>query len=153
MRHRAVERNTECPTGKHGRGSGKAGEIAGARREQSGLGAVCAPHAEVDQQFARRGEHAARGLGRDQGLKMQDVDQPRFDELRVRQRRGDAKDRLAREKRGALGDGVNLAAKAEIGKIIEEVFVESAGALEPINVGGREAKLFEEIKRLLQTGC
>src|SRR4029077_7295487 len=83
---------------------------------------------------------------------MQDVDQPRFDQLRLRQRRDNAKDRLACEKRGALGDGINLAAEAESGKVIEEVFVESTGALEPIDVGRREAKLFQEIQRLRQSG-
>src|SRR5215469_12448370 len=83
---------------------------------------------------------------------MQDVDQPRFNKLRLRQRRGDAKNRLAGEKRGALGDRMDLAAEAEIAKIIEEVCVESTGALEPIDVGGREAKIFEEIQRLLQPG-
>ena len=81
---------------------------------------------------------------------MQDVDQPRFNQLRLRQRRDDAKNRFACEKRGSLGDGMNLAAEAESAKIIEEVFVESAGALEPIDVGGREAKIFEEIQRLLR---
>src|SRR5690242_1001688 len=83
---------------------------------------------------------------------MQDVDQPRFNQLRLRLRRDDAENRFAWEKRGALGDGMNLAAEAESAKIIEEVFVESPGALEPIDVGGREAKLFQEIQRLRQPG-
>jgi hypothetical protein len=73
VRHRAVARYAEGLTGKHGRRSSKAGEIGGARREQSRLGAVSAPHAEVDQQFARRREHAAHGLGGDQRLEVQDI--------------------------------------------------------------------------------
>lgn len=83
---------------------------------------------------------------------MQDIDQPRFDQLRLRQRRDDTKNRFAWEKRCALGYGMNLAAEAESGKIIEEVFIESTGALEPIDVGGREAKLVQKIQRLRQPG-
>ena len=83
---------------------------------------------------------------------MQDVDQSRFDKLRLRQRRGDAQDRLVGEERGAFGDGVDVAAEAEVAEIVEKVFVESAGALEPIDVGGGEAKIFEKIQRLLEPG-
>src|SRR5690242_20341465 len=45
---------------------------------------------------------------------------------------------------------MDLAAEAEIAQIIEQVVVESPGAREPIDVGGREAQLLHKIERLLQ---
>src|SRR5262249_4072276 len=78
--------------------------------------------------------------------------QSRFDELRLRQRRGDAENRLAREKCGALGDGMDFARESECAEIIEKVVVKSARALEPTDIGGREAKIFEKTQRLLQSG-
>ena len=39
------------------------------------------PQAEIDEEFAPRGENHARSLGRDQRLKMYDVDEPRFNKL------------------------------------------------------------------------
>ena len=42
-----------------------------ARAASSANSAPCAPHTEIDRQFARRGQHAVRHLGGDQGLKVQ----------------------------------------------------------------------------------
>ena len=83
---------------------------------------------------------------------MQDIDQARFDELRLRQRRGDPQDRLVGKENRALRHGVDVAGEAEVAQIIEQVFSEPAGALEPVDFGGREAKVFEKIERLLQPG-
>ena len=65
-----------------------------------------AAQAEIDQQLAGRGQHHARRLGGDQRLVMQDVDQPGLDQLRLRQRRGDAQDRLVGEEHAAFRHGV-----------------------------------------------
>ena len=54
------------------------------RRGVLHIGAVRTPHAEVDQQFAPGGKHAACGLGGNQRLEVQNVDEARFDQLRLR---------------------------------------------------------------------
>jgi hypothetical protein len=78
----------------HGGGAGEAGEVAGPRRQQPGLGAVRAAQAEVDQRPARRGEHAARRLAGDQRLQVHQVQHPALDQLRLAQRRAHAQQRL-----------------------------------------------------------
>jgi hypothetical protein len=66
--------------------------------------------------------------------------------LGLRRRRGHAQDRRVDKECGAFGHGVPVAGKAtKTAEIIEKVLVESAGALEPIDVGGKEVKIFEEI--------
>ena len=152
MRHGAVQRNAEPLAGEHRRRAGKAYEVTRARRQQAGLGAVRAPHAEIDQEFAGRGQHHARGFRRDQRLEMQDIDQPRLDELRLRQRRGHAQDRLVGEEHAALGDGVHVAGETQRGEIIDEVFAESAGAFQPGDFTVGETQGLKVIKRLLQPG-
>ena len=111
-----------------------------------------AAETEIDQQLARRGEDAARRLGGDQRLEMQNVDEPGLDELRLRQRRGDAQDRFAGEKRRAFRHGVHIAGKAKRREIIEHVLSEAAGALEPCDVGRGEAQIFQIVERLLEAG-
>jgi len=83
---------------------------------------------------------------------MQDIDQARFGELRLRQRRGDAQDRLVGKEHRAFRHGVDVAAEAEVGEIIEQVVAEPAGAPEPGDLRGREARVFKKIERLLQPG-
>ena len=112
VRHRAVERNAELLAGQHRRGPGEAGEIARARRHQTGFGAVRAAQAEIDQHLVGRGQHAPRRFGRNKRLKMQNVDQARFDELRLRHWRGDAQDRFVGKEHRALGHGVHVACRS-----------------------------------------
>jgi hypothetical protein len=150
MRHSAIKRDAEFFARQHRCRAGEARDVARPRRHQSGFGAVRAPHAEVDQQLSGRGEHAARRFGGDQRLKMQDVDQPRLDELRLRQRRGHAQDRLVGEKHGAFGHGVHVAAKTQRGEIVEKLLAETAGAFQPRYVGVGKMQRFQEIQRLRQ---
>ena len=62
VRHGPEHRNIEQLGRKHGGGTGKSGNVACARRHQSGLGAVGAPNAEIDKELARRGKHLRAAL-------------------------------------------------------------------------------------------
>ena len=75
-----------------------------------------------------------------------------FDELRLRQRGGDAQNRFVGKQHRAFGHRVDVAGEAKLGEIIEQVLTEPAGALEPVDLGCREAQAFEIIERLLQAG-
>ena len=140
MGHRAERRNAEFLLGQHRRGAREPGDVAGAGGHQSGFGAVRAAQAEIDQQLAGRRQHHARGLGRDQRLEMQDIDQPGLDQLRLRHRRGDAQDRLIGEKHAAFRHGVDVAGEAETGKLVEQCFVEPARAGEPVDLLGEKRR-------------
>ena len=84
VRHRAEHRQAVAAAGLCGGRPGKAGDVCGAGGEQGRLGAVRAPHAEVHQPPAGRGDHDPRRLRRDQRLEVHDVEQAAFDELRLR---------------------------------------------------------------------
>ena len=60
----------------------EAGEIGRARGHHPGVAAVGATEAEIHQLLARRRQHDARRLARDQRLEMQDVDQTGLNDLR-----------------------------------------------------------------------
>ena len=72
----------------------------------------------------------ARALRGDQRLQVQLVEQVRLGELRLRQRRLDGQQRLAREGRCALGHRVHIAREAQPGEPVEEARREAPAALE-----------------------
>ena len=152
MRHGADDRHAVALAGLDIGGAGKAGDIACARRKKPGLGAVRGAQTEIRENFSRRRQHHARGFRSDQRLVMQDVDQPRLDELRLRQRRRDADQRLVGKTHAALGDGVHVAGEAKTLKIIEQVLPEAAGAFQPVDVGGGKAQSLEIAKRVVEPG-
>ena len=58
---------------------------------------------------------------------MQDVDEARFDELRLGQRRRHAQHRLVGEEDRAFREGIDIASEAQSGEIIERASAESLG--------------------------
>ena len=101
--------------------------------------------------FGAASTHCA-ALAATERLEVQGVDQARFDELRLRQRRSHAQDRLAREEHGAFGHGVNVAAETKLTEAVEKLLAEPAGARKPRNVRIRKAERFQKIERLSETG-
>ncbi len=95
--------------GEYRRGAVEAGDVARARRHQPGFRAVGAAQPEIDHELAGSCEHATRRLRRHQRLEIQNVDQARFDELRLRKRRRDPHDRFIAEERDALGHRMDIA--------------------------------------------
>ena len=85
VRHGPEYRDAKLLVGQDRGGAGKAGDIARARSQKPCLGAVRAAQAEIDEAFARRGKHHARRLGGDHRLELQEIDEPRLDELRFGQ--------------------------------------------------------------------
>ena len=83
---------------------------------------------------------------------MHDIDQPGLDQLRLRHRRSDAHDRLIGEEHAAFRHGVDIAGEAKTGKAVEQSFVEPVRASQPVDLFGREAKIFEKIQHLLEAG-
>ena len=83
-------------------------------------------------------------------LEMQDVDQPRFDQLRLRQRRGDADQRLIGKADGAFRDRMHIAGEPEVGEIVDEIVAKASGALEPVDFRRREAQRLQIIERILE---
>ena len=151
MRHRAVHGYAEESCRKHGRGAREAGEVRSARREHAGFGAMRAPQAEVDQQLARRGERATRGLRGDDGFEVQQRDEPGLDQLRLRQRCADPQDRLLGKEHGALGHRVDVPGEAQLRQVLENAVVETRALPQPIEFVAGEMQVFQEFERLLES--
>ena len=63
----------------------------------------------------------ACGLGCDQGLEIDDVEQGGFNQLRVQNGALNPEQRLMREDRAAFGDGVNIQSESKVGEIAQEI--------------------------------
>ena len=111
-----------------------------------------AAHAKIDQQFAGCSQYAARRLGGDQGLQVQDVDQTAFHQLRLGQWRDDAQNGLVGEKYCPFRQSLDGAGKAEIGQRGDEIGAESPGAGQPVQFRRLKAQVLQIIQRLFQTG-
>ena len=147
VRHRAGQRDAEQPPRFDGRGGIETCEIASARRQQARLGAMRAPQAEVCEPARSGGEPAARGLGRDHGLEVEQVDQPALDELRLGQRGDHPQDRFAREEHAALRHGVHVAREAQRRQALQGLRTETAGRCEPPQLVPGKAHGLEIVER------
>jgi hypothetical protein len=150
MGHRAHDRDTEVTACLDRRRAGKSRDVSRARGEQPGLGAVRAAQPEIDEPAARRGEHHPRPLGCDDRLKMQQVQEPRLDQLGLGQRRGDAEDGLVGKEDGPLRHRIDVSRPSEIGKTVKESGRELAGPAEPGERFAVETQRFKVVERLLK---
>src|SRR6185437_11204705 len=83
---------------------------------------------------------------------MQNIDEARFNELRLRQRRGDADQRLVSKTDAAFRDRMHIAGETIATKVIEQIFAEPPRAFEPIDFGGRKLQRLEIVKCVVQAG-
>src|SRR5690606_16714030 len=113
--------------------------------------AVCTSETEIDEPLASRGQHEARGFRRDHRFEVQQIDQARFDELRLRQRRGHAHERLVRKADRSLRHRIDVAGEAQPLELGEETIVEEARRGEMLEVRRVEAERREVIHELLET--
>src|SRR4051794_25371007 len=83
---------------------------------------------------------------------MQNIDETGFDQLRHRQRRSKAQQRLGSKAHAAFRDRVYVAGEAETGKVVEQIVGKAPAALEPVDLFGRKAQRFEIVERILEPG-
>ena len=135
----------------HVRGPVEAGDVAGPRREQGGLGAVGAAHAEVRQHLVPGGQPHPGRLRGDQGLELQQIDETGLHQLGLAQGRHDPQEGLVGKEDRALGQGVDLAGEAQVGEGIDERLVKAPAVGEPLQLIGGKAQAFEIVEGLFQT--
>jgi len=75
-----------------------------------------------------------------------------LDQLRLRHRRGDADQRFVGKADAAFRDRVHIAGEAKTSEVIEQVLAETAGAFEPVDLGGGESQRLEIIERVIEAG-
>ena len=84
-------------------------------------------------------------------MELQQVDDPRFHELRFRQRRRDSQDWLVGKEGGPLGHGVHVAREAEARQRVDEIGAKSAAISQPAQFFLGEAQVLEILEHLFQT--
>ena len=83
---------------------------------------------------------------------MQDVDEPCFNKLGLRQRRSHAQDRLVGKEDRSFRHRMDVARKAKIGEVSKHARAEPAGVFEPADFVCAEAQILEELKCLFKAG-
>ena len=83
---------------------------------------------------------------------MQNIDEARFNQLRLRQRRRNTQNGLVGKEYRSFRHCVHVAREAECREMIKQALVEAAASCEPVNLLCREAQSFKEIERLLKSG-
>lgn len=109
-----------------------------------------ATQTEFDDGPAARGQHATRGLGRQQRLEVADVEHGAFDQLGFGQWGRNLEQRLVREDDRALRDGTDASGEAEVAQVLEGIRLEPAERFQVIERAPREAKGFQESERFLE---
>ncbi len=106
-----------------------AAHVRRARGAEAAVRALRAAQTEFDHLVAPRGERDPRGLGRDQRLEVDEVEERRLYELRVEDRPPHADEGLVGEDDRALGHGVDVTAEAELAELAQEGRVEERSAV------------------------
>ena len=87
---------------------GAPADVGRARRAHRSVDALRPPEAKLDHRLALRRQADARGLGRDQRLEVDQVEERRLQQHAGNDRAADAQERLLGKYRGAFGDGVHV---------------------------------------------
>jgi hypothetical protein len=98
----------------------RARDVSAAHRFQGGVHPVGAAQSELDDRLAACGQHAARGLARQQCLEVAEVEHGTLDQLRFGDRRRDLEQWLVGEDRRAFGHGAHAPGEAEVAEVVEE---------------------------------
>jgi len=129
MRVRAANWNAEDLTSENIRGRSTPADVGCATCHQSAIGAVRPAQSEFDHGIVQRGETDAGGLGGDEGLEIDDVEQRRLDDLRLQQWPAHAQERLLRKDDRAFEDRIEIAAPLQGAQIFQKRRVEERCAI------------------------
>ena len=120
VRHRSRQRQTESLAGFDVRGPAATTDERGAPRERTRLGAMRAARPELEHRAPGRRPDHARRPARHRGLEQHRRQQRGLDELSFDQRRRDAKQRLVRKDRFALGYRPDVSGEAQPREVVVE---------------------------------
>ena len=125
----------------------------GARAVNRGVRSLRSPAAELHHAVALCRTHNACGLGRDETLVVDDVQNRGLDKLRLHNRSNHLDQRLARENDRALGNRVDVTGEAEVPQVVEEGGFEHTETFEICNLILRKVQVFDIVNYLLEPGA
>src|SRR4029077_21218709 len=153
MRLRTVGIHTEELTGEHIRCAHTSTDRSCTSGEQTGLAAVSAPCAELDDLAALGSTNHARSLARDHCLVADGREQISLHNLTFDDWSHNSQDGLAGKNERAFGYGPNVAGESEFRKVIEELVADVAEdgmAAQERDFFWLEMNVLEEFQRLLE---
>ena len=150
MGHGAEGRDPPALAGERGGRAIEAGDVGGPGGEEPRLRAVRPPQSEVHEPGGRRREPEADRLRGDEGGVVEQRDESRLDELRLRERRRHPQQRFFGKEDGPLGHGVHVPGEAQIGEPVDEGGGEAGLPAEPLEFGGFETQAFEVVEGVRQ---
>src|SRR5699024_10064277 len=99
-------------------------EVGGPRGTHAAVDTLRPAQPEFHDGVIAGGMAYTRGLGRDQGLKIDQVQQGRFEQLALDDRPAYTQQRLVGENGRALRDGVHVAGELERGEVVQKALTE-----------------------------
>src|SRR5512134_237500 len=107
---------------------------------------------KFDQQFTGSDQTRPRGLGCNGRLKVEEVDQARFNELCLRQRRDNLENRFVWKEHRAFRHRIDVAGETQSFEPLKKIGTEVLCLSEPVDLLFRKGKFFEKFERRLETG-
>ena len=153
----ALDRNPEAHPGEHVRGRGAATDVRGATGSERTVGALGPAQAEFEDGLPLRGDRHARGLGRDEGVEVDQAQQRGLEQLALDDRPAHADQGLVRKDHGPFRDGVDVRGQAQGAEVIEEGALEERLAVvagqgrEVAERSGFEAEIVQPVDDRLQS--
>src|SRR5258707_9014796 len=133
MRMRAADWYSENLSCQNIGGSCATSNVGGARCCQRAIWTVGPSQSKLKNRCSLRGETNARGLGSDQCLEVDDVEQRRLQELALEQRSTNAHQRFVRKYGGAFPDRFHIPGEAEGAGIVQENGLAEVVSLPPLH--------------------
>ena len=152
MRVRAADGHTEELTGEHVARRLTAADHRRARTVNARIRPLRAAQTEFQHAVAARRLHHAGGLGGDQRLMVDDVEQRGFKKLRFHDRRNDADNRFAGENDRSLRNSQNFAGKPQGGQAGEKRLVKDIQAAQIGNIVLGKMEILDVFNGLLKAG-
>ena len=153
VRHGAAGGHAVNLIGDGAGGAGAAADIGSACAHDGRVSALRPAGAELQHGASLGGADDAVGFGGDQALVVDGQQRECLDQLGFDGRGTHHHQRLLGEHRCALGNGVDIAGKAEISEIVQKLLAEQVPAAEISDVLLGEMQVLDVVDQLLQSRC
>ena len=149
----SLHRHVEHFAGEHVGGADTAGDHGGSGAVDSRVRSLGPAQAELHDAVALGRVDDALGLGGDQALVVDDVEQGRLHQLGLHDGGDDLHQGFPGEYDGALGDRVDIAGKAELMEIVQKVFLKHVQAAQIFDLVVGKMQVLNVLDHLFQPGA
>ena len=146
----AFDRNIKHLSGQDVAGADASGDHGGSCPVDTGIRTLGTAKTELHDAAASFLNDTG-GLGGDQALVIDDVQQSGLNKLGFHDWRDDFDQRFLRENDCSFGNGIDITCKPKVFQIIKEIFLEKSGASQIVNIFLFKMQVFDVINSLVKT--